>query len=69
MLVARILAKCSDCCHCTIIKNGEEMHSSTGYVPDFMPYGGGDYINLEIDLNTGQILNWTNIVDYIVDNI
>ena len=29
-----------------------------GYVPDFFPDGGGDYISLDIDINTGKILNW-----------
>ena len=30
-----------------------------GYVPDFMPGDHyGDYVILEIDMDTGQILNW-----------
>lgn len=30
-----------------------------GYVPNFMPgVHYGDYVNLEIDIATGQILNW-----------
>ena len=30
-----------------------------GYVPDFMPDDHfGDYIYLNIDIETGQILNW-----------
>lgn len=30
-----------------------------GYVPDFMPGDhGGDYLILDIDLDSGQILNW-----------
>jgi hypothetical protein len=28
------------------------------YVPSFMPDGGGDYIVLDIELDTGRILNW-----------
>lgn len=31
-----------------------------GYVPDFMPGNHyGDYLILNIDLDTGQVLNWT----------
>jgi hypothetical protein len=30
-----------------------------GYVPDFMPGDHyGDYLMLDIDLNTGMVLNW-----------
>lgn len=28
------------------------------YVPPFVPGGPGDYIAMDIDINTGQILNW-----------
>lgn len=42
------------------------------YVPSFIP-DGGDYINLIIDIETGQILNWkqikpTQIEQFIEDN-
>lgn len=41
-------------------QNGEEIHDQEdGYVPDFMPGPHyGDYIILEIDLDSGQITNW-----------
>lgn len=29
-----------------------------GYVPNGLGIGGGDYIDMEIDTDTGQILNW-----------
>ena len=30
-----------------------------GYVPTFFPgQNGGDYVELEIDIDTGNILNW-----------
>ena len=56
----KINAKCSDCCFVTILgKNGVELYSQDGYVPSFMPGKHyGDYIILEIDPNTGVILNW-----------
>lgn len=39
---------------------GDEVHSQDdGYVPAFMPGDHyGDYIILDIDLETGRILNW-----------
>ncbi|WP_449103777.1 hypothetical protein [Pseudomonas veronii] len=38
---------------------GEEVAVYTGYVPDFFPGEHyGDYLMLNIDLETGQIKNW-----------
>ena len=39
---------------------GEEIHcQEDGYVPDFMPgYHYGDYVILDIDLDTGVVTNW-----------
>ena len=39
---------------------GKELYSQDdGYVPDFMPdQHYGDYVILDIDLDTGQITNW-----------
>ena len=39
---------------------GTEIHAqSDGYVPDFMPdQHYGDYVILDIDIDTGQITNW-----------
>lgn len=54
-----ITTKCSDEFSADF-KNGERTVAEyTGYVPDFMPKEcEGDYIWLDIDLNTGTILNW-----------
>jgi hypothetical protein len=39
-------------------KNGTILEYS-GYVPDFFPEEHyGDYVELDIDLNTGKIVNW-----------
>lgn len=39
--------------------DGQEMYENDGYVPDFFPEDHfGDYLELEIDLESGQILNW-----------
>ena len=39
---------------------GEEIHcQEDGYVPDFMPGNHyGDYVILDIDLDTGMVTNW-----------
>jgi hypothetical protein len=40
-------------------QNGEEIKDYEGYVPDFMPGTHyGDYLILEIDIDTGKIMNW-----------
>lgn len=41
-------------------QNGDEIHDQEdGYVPGFMPgQHYGDYIILDIDLDTGKVLNW-----------
>lgn len=49
-----VCAKCSDMCNIQY-PNGNE---SDGYVPDGIGIGGGDYIELKIDVETGQIQGW-----------
>lgn len=41
-------------------QNGEEIHvQEDGYVPGFMPGEHyGDYLILDIDLDSGKVLNW-----------
>ena len=40
-------------------QDGKEIGDYEGYVPDFMPGDHyGDYLILDIDLDTGQIINW-----------
>lgn len=43
-----------------IDQNGEIIHDQDdGYVPGFMPgQHYGDYLILDVDLDTGKILNW-----------
>jgi len=54
-----VSGKCSDLCYMTIYDaDGKVLHEHDGYVPSFFPSGGGDAIDLEIDLATGTILNW-----------
>lgn len=42
-------------------ENGNELGGQDdGYVPDFMPgQHYGDYVILDIDLDTGRVTNWT----------
>lgn len=50
-----ISAKCSDLFSASL-DDGREYD---GYVPDFFPGEHyGDYVELEIELATGKILNW-----------
>lgn len=40
-------------------QDGDEIKQYEGYVPDFMPGEHyGDYLILDIDIDTGQIKNW-----------
>jgi hypothetical protein len=39
-------------------EDGNKIKEHDGYVPEFIPGCGGDYIDCDIDINTGQILNW-----------
>ena len=55
-MTIQLMAKCSDCCSIILIRDGEKIAEHDGYVPNFL--GGGDYIELDINAETGQILNW-----------
>jgi hypothetical protein len=40
-------------------QNGQALKKYEGYVPDFMPEDHyGDYLILDIDIDTGRITNW-----------
>ncbi len=57
----RITAKCSDNCYSELLDDkGNVVADHSGYVPEFMPGENtfGDYVELEIDLESGQVLNW-----------
>jgi hypothetical protein len=58
MKTITISAKCSDLCWMKLSDGGEHC----GYVPSWFPNPQtehfGDYVQLTIDLETGQILNW-----------
>jgi hypothetical protein len=60
-MILKISAKCSDLCWAELQdENGNKIKGHDGYVPDFMPGEHyGDYVEMDIDTETGQILNWT----------
>lgn len=46
-------------CYTLADKDGNECGETIdGYVPSFFPDDGGDYLNLNIEIETGRILNW-----------
>jgi hypothetical protein len=55
-----ICGKTSDMCSATLTDaDGKVLKEHDGYVPSFMPgEHWGDYIILEIDVDSGKILNW-----------
>lgn len=55
-----VVAKCSDLCNIVYMdKDGNQVGERDGYVPDFMPNEHyGDYVEIEIDIATGRILDW-----------
>lgn len=59
--VLKIFVKCSDRFTYSIEdQDGKEIFTQDdGYVPDFMPGEHyGDYVILDIDIDTGMVLNW-----------
>ena len=58
--VLRISAKCSDLCF-TMVPHLNIDHD--GYAPHIEGIGGGDYIDLEIDLDTGKVIGLKPITD------
>ena len=64
MKILKINAKCSDMFYASIRDNRDNTRplEYNYYVPSWFPnpraQHGGDYVKLEIDIETGQILNW-----------
>lgn len=55
-----VFAKIGDRGSYTLLdQENKEIHSEEGYVPAFMPGEHyGDYLDLKIDIDSGQIINW-----------
>jgi hypothetical protein len=58
--IVKFSAKCSDLFCAELIIDGIQIGSDySGYVPDFFPgQHYGDYVLLEVDVDTGKIVNW-----------
>lgn len=57
--VLRICGKTSDRFWAELVVDGVQHKNHDGYVPEFFPEKHyGDYIQLDIDIDSGQILNW-----------
>ena len=58
--VLSVCAKCSDRFAATLTDGeGKILKEHDGYVPSLMPGEHfGDYVEIDIDIATGQILNW-----------
>jgi len=64
MGILSISAKCSDCCYTSFKADNGKVTDSDGYVPKGIGIDEyGDYVVLEIDMQTGQILNWKPVSD------
>lgn len=56
----KISAKCRDAFTMDLINDNKEVFSYLGYVPNkLIPGKYGDSIDLEIDVESGKIINWT----------
>lgn len=62
MKTISVCAKCVDMFTATLKEDGKGIGEYDGYVPSWFPSpssdNDGDYVILNIDVNTGQILNW-----------
>lgn len=67
MSILKISAKCSDLCFTEFTDSKGKKTESNGYVPQHIGIDEdgdcGDYVSMEIDMKTGQILNWKPISD------
>ena len=59
-----ISAKCSDLFFGEITNDEDKVIKEyDGYVPEELGIGGGNYVEFEVDLKTGQILNWVPVTE------
>lgn len=60
MAKIKVTGKTSDCCFVTHTDDDGKIISMDGYVPKFATDKdyGSDYISIEIDAETGQVLDW-----------
>lgn len=59
MRTLRIKAKCTDRCTVAFEDTEEDITKEKfGYVPRNIGIGGGDYIDILIDIDSGQVIGW-----------
>ena len=64
MRILEIFAKVGDKGTYNLIDGGQELASYSGSVPSFISREHyGNYLNVEIDVDTGQIVNWNPDMD------
>ena len=57
--ILKVFAKTVDRFTEELIEDNKVSATHDGYVPNFMPEDHcGDYVELDIDIDTGMILNW-----------
>ena len=55
----KMTAKCSDLFSASLVQVGVATKHYEGYVPEFFPTQHfGDYVSFDINVDTGQIVNW-----------
>lgn len=57
--VLTISAKCSDLCNSVLEEHENFYNEIAGYPPQIDDLCGGDYINFQLDIETGKIVGWT----------
>ena len=65
MGILKLEAKCSDMCAIHYTDKNGKVTETDGYVPEGIGVGEfyGDYVQMEIDMETGQIQNWKPCTD------
>ena len=59
MRTIKVQAKCSDCCFVQYFNSDTEVSKDKdGYVPSGLGFGGGDYIEITIDVDTGMVVGF-----------
>jgi len=56
--ILKIQAHCSDLFVGVLSQEGKQDRELVGYVPRGIGIGGGDDVVLEIDIDSGKIVNW-----------
>lgn len=63
MKILRINGHCVDSFDATLLSENGRAVNYDGYVPGGIGIGGGDDICMDIDIETGKILNWKPLTE------